>query len=44
MTSELKKICIELLQNFVGDFQKRKSELTDEKVAYFMDGNRKIEA
>ncbi|KAI9021535.1 hypothetical protein CLU79DRAFT_703180 [Phycomyces nitens] len=42
MTGELKKTCIELLQGFVGDFQKRKSAVTDETVAYFMDKNRKI--
>ncbi|KAL0079851.1 hypothetical protein J3Q64DRAFT_1761511 [Phycomyces blakesleeanus] len=42
MTGELKKTCIELLQNFVGDFQKRKNAVTDETVAYFMDKTRKI--
>jgi tryptophanyl-tRNA synthetase len=42
MTGELKKITIELLQKFVGDFQERRSKVTDEVVAYFMDKNRKI--
>ncbi|KAI7864565.1 hypothetical protein BDF14DRAFT_1731983 [Spinellus fusiger] len=42
MTGELKKICIDLLQKFVGDFQARKKAVTDETVAYFMDKNRKI--
>lgn len=43
MTGELKKICIETLQKFVTDFQERKSKVTEETVAYFMDKNRKIE-
>ncbi|CDH57172.1 tryptophanyl-trna synthetase [Lichtheimia corymbifera JMRC:FSU:9682] len=43
MTGEIKKICIEVLQKIVGDFQKRRSEVTDETVKYFMDSNRKIE-
>ncbi|KAI9476515.1 MAG: hypothetical protein EXX96DRAFT_577427 [Benjaminiella poitrasii] len=43
MTGELKKLCIELLQKFVADFQERKSKITDETVAYFMDKNRKID-
>lgn len=44
MTGELKKICIELLQKFVGDFQERKSKITPETIAYFMDSSRKIDA
>lgn len=43
MTGELKKICIEVLQKFVADFQKKRAEVTDETVKYFMDPNRKIE-
>lgn len=43
MTGELKKICIEVLQKFVLDFQERKSKITDELIAYYMDKNRKIE-
>lgn len=44
MTGDLKKICIELLQKFVGDFQERKSKITPETIAYFMDATRKIDA
>ncbi|KAI8977081.1 hypothetical protein BDF20DRAFT_543377 [Mycotypha africana] len=44
MTGELKKICIELLQKMVADFQERKSKITDEIVDQFMDKNRKIDA
>ncbi|KAI7901097.1 uncharacterized protein BX663DRAFT_514900 [Cokeromyces recurvatus] len=43
MTGELKKICIEVLQKFVADFQERKSKITDETIAFFMDKNRKID-
>lgn len=43
MTGELKKKCIEVLQKIVADFQKKKSEITDETVKYFMDPTRKIE-
>ncbi|GAA5803699.1 hypothetical protein EDC94DRAFT_691842 [Helicostylum pulchrum] len=43
MTGELKKICIDVLQKFVTDFQERKSKVTDELVSYYMDKNRKIE-
>lgn len=43
MTGEIKKICIEVLQKIVGDFQKRRSEVSDETVKYFMDSSRKIE-
>ncbi|KAI8974482.1 hypothetical protein BDB01DRAFT_765948 [Pilobolus umbonatus] len=42
MTGELKKICIELLQKFVADFQERKKAITNETVAYYMDKTRKI--
>ncbi|CAG8605964.1 6216_t:CDS:10, partial [Ambispora leptoticha] len=42
MTGELKAKCIEVLQKFVGDFQKRKSEITDDLVKQFMDPTRKI--
>lgn len=44
MTGELKKICIELLQKFVGDFQERKSKITPETIAYYMDSTRKIDS
>ncbi|GAA5815687.1 tryptophan--tRNA ligase [Mucor flavus] len=43
MTGELKKICIDVLQKFVTDFQERKSKVTDELVSYYMDKTRKIE-
>ena len=43
MTGELKKRCIEVLQKVVGDFQKRRAEVTEETVNYFMDASRKIE-
>ncbi|KAG0164394.1 tryptophan--tRNA ligase [Apophysomyces sp. BC1034] len=43
MTGELKQKCIEVLQGFVASFQKKKSEITKETVAYFMDASRKIE-
>ncbi|CAO3702366.1 unnamed protein product [Rhizopus stolonifer] len=43
MTGELKKKCIEVLQVFVAGFQERKSKVTEEVVAYYMDKNRKIE-
>ncbi|CAG8534076.1 9618_t:CDS:10 [Diversispora eburnea] len=42
MTGVLKAHCIEVLQKFVGEFQKRKSEITDEVLDKFMDPNRKI--
>ncbi|GAB5588767.1 tryptophan--tRNA ligase [Umbelopsis nana] len=42
MTGELKKRCIDVLQKVVGDFQERKSKVTDEVIDYFMDKNRKI--
>jgi tryptophanyl-tRNA synthetase len=43
MTGELKKICIETLTKFVTDFQDRKSKITKETVAYYMDKDRKID-
>jgi tryptophanyl-tRNA synthetase len=43
MTGELKKICIELLQKFVAEFQDRRSKVTNEVITYFMDKDRKIE-
>ncbi|CAI2164360.1 11778_t:CDS:10 [Funneliformis geosporum] len=43
LTGELKARCIEVLQNFVGDFQKKKSQITDELLRKFMDPHRKIE-
>ncbi|CAG8506752.1 5083_t:CDS:10, partial [Acaulospora morrowiae] len=44
LTGELKARCINVLQEFVGGFQKRKSEITDEILNQFMDANRKISA
>ncbi|KAI8643227.1 hypothetical protein BD408DRAFT_415170 [Parasitella parasitica] len=43
-TGELKKTCIELLQKFVSDFQDRKSKITPQIVAQYMDATRKIDA
>jgi len=43
LTGELKKICIEVLQEFVADFQSNKSKVTDEVVKNFMDSTRKID-
>ncbi|KAF0412500.1 tryptophanyl-tRNA synthetase [Gigaspora margarita] len=42
MTGELKARCIEVLQKFVGEFQERKSKITDETLKSFMDPNKKI--
>ncbi|CAH1765465.1 15001_t:CDS:10, partial [Entrophospora sp. SA101] len=42
LTGQLKARCIQVLQKFVGDFQKRKSEINDESLNEFMDSNRKI--
>jgi len=42
MTGDLKKQCIELLQEFVSGFQKRRAEVTNETVGLYMDGTRKI--
>lgn len=36
LTGELKKRCIEVLQEIVGGFQKRRAEITDEVVQEFM--------
>ncbi|KAG0001892.1 hypothetical protein BGZ79_003955 [Entomortierella chlamydospora] len=35
-TGDLKKRCIEVLQKFVGDFQKRKAAITDEVLDQYM--------
>ncbi|KAF9457232.1 tryptophanyl-tRNA synthetase [Collybia nuda] len=43
LTGQLKARCIELLQDFVGDFQERKAKVTDDDVTAFMDPSRKIE-
>ncbi|KAJ7722298.1 hypothetical protein DFH07DRAFT_289313 [Mycena maculata] len=42
LTGELKGKCIDLLQKFVGDFQERKSKVTEADIDAFMDSNRKI--
>ncbi|KAG9298431.1 hypothetical protein G9A89_008695 [Geosiphon pyriformis] len=42
MTGELKARCIALLQDFVRNFQKLKSQVTDDLVTKFMDPNRTI--
>lgn len=36
LTGELKKMCIELLQEHIGDFQKLRAEVDDETVEKFM--------
>ncbi|KAF8191453.1 hypothetical protein K438DRAFT_1906972 [Mycena galopus ATCC 62051] len=43
LTGQLKAKCIELLQKFVGDFQERKSKVTEADINAFMDANRKID-
>jgi len=43
LTGQLKAKCIELLQRFVGEFQERKSKVTDEDIKAFMDPHRMIE-
>ncbi|KIJ30318.1 hypothetical protein M422DRAFT_36613 [Sphaerobolus stellatus SS14] len=43
LTGQMKGRAIEVLQQFVKDFQARKAQVTDEKLAYFMDPNRKID-
>jgi len=43
LTGQLKAQCIVLLQEFVKGFQTRRAQVTDETVAAFMDGTRKIE-
>jgi tryptophanyl-tRNA synthetase len=42
LTGQLKAKCIDLIQRFVGEFQERRSKLTDDVVKQFMDKNRKI--
>ncbi|KAI8050908.1 tryptophan--tRNA ligase, cytoplasmic [Syncephalis plumigaleata] len=39
-TSELKKRCIEVLQKLVGNFQERKTKITDEILDQFMDASK----
>jgi len=43
LTGQLKAKCIEALQVFVQDFQKRKAEVTEEEVDYYMDATRRID-
>ncbi|ESK94281.1 tryptophanyl-trna synthetase [Moniliophthora roreri MCA 2997] len=43
LTGQLKARCIEVLQKFVGDFQERKSKITEEQINAFMDKTRKID-
>ncbi|KZT50925.1 tryptophanyl-tRNA synthetase [Calocera cornea HHB12733] len=43
LTSELKDMAISLLQNFVKDFQEKRSKVTDAQIDAFMDGTRKID-
>jgi len=43
LTAHLKQKCFELLQQFVGEFQERRSKVTDAMVNAFMDSTRKIE-
>ncbi|KAJ3868660.1 hypothetical protein EV359DRAFT_31756 [Lentinula novae-zelandiae] len=42
LTGQLKAKCIQLLQQFVSDFQERRAKVTDEQIDMFMDKNRKI--
>ncbi|PWN53578.1 tryptophanyl-tRNA synthetase [Violaceomyces palustris] len=44
LTGELKKKCIAVIQKIVGDFQERKSKVTDDMVRAFMDPTRKIDS
>ena len=37
LTGEVKKRCIEVLQEFVSDFQKQRAKVTDEIVRQYMD-------
>ncbi|KAJ7184361.1 hypothetical protein C8R46DRAFT_1299250 [Mycena filopes] len=39
LTGQLKGKCIELLQQFVGDFQQRKAKVTEAEIDTFMDPN-----
>ncbi|EKM55956.1 uncharacterized protein PHACADRAFT_256928 [Phanerochaete carnosa HHB-10118-sp] len=43
LTGEMKKKCIEVLQEYVKTFQENKAKVTDEVVKAFMDPHRKIE-
>ncbi|KAI0927966.1 tryptophan--tRNA ligase [Taiwanofungus camphoratus] len=43
LTGQLKAKCIQLLQEFVQDFQERQAKVTDEEIRAFMDCNRKID-
>ncbi|KAG1748952.1 tryptophanyl-tRNA synthetase [Suillus paluster] len=43
LTGQLKARCIQMLQEFVKDFQERKAKIMDEDVNLFMDPNRKID-
>ncbi|KAH8117629.1 tryptophanyl-tRNA synthetase [Phellopilus nigrolimitatus] len=43
LTGQLKAKCIKLLQDFVKEFQERRSKVADEDVKAFMDGSRKID-
>ncbi|OCH85226.1 tryptophanyl-tRNA synthetase [Obba rivulosa] len=43
LTGQLKAKCIAVLQEFVKGFHERHAKVTDEIIAAFMDGNRKIE-
>ncbi|ORY83804.1 tryptophan--tRNA ligase, cytoplasmic [Protomyces lactucae-debilis] len=43
LTGEMKRRCIEVLQEFVSSFQQRRAAVSDELLAQFMDGTRKIE-
>lgn len=43
LTGQLKARCIQMLQDFVKDFQARKAKVTDADVHAFMDVTRKIE-
>jgi tryptophanyl-tRNA synthetase len=42
LTGQLKAKCIQLLQQFVAEFQERRAKITDEEVNKFMDSSRKI--
>ncbi|KAH8833482.1 tryptophanyl-tRNA synthetase [Flagelloscypha sp. PMI_526] len=44
LTGQMKAKCISVLQAFVKEFQERREKITDDVVAEFMDGSRKIEA
>ncbi|KAL0580449.1 tryptophan--tRNA ligase [Marasmius crinis-equi] len=43
LTGQLKAKCIDILQKFVGEFQERRSKITDKEVDAFMDKSRKID-